>query len=162
MAVGAETPNIAALPTIARLGAGWKATVQHPRSPAQIFVSNCCSRAMSIRLSAVIIRNWAPRLSRRSGLLITWSSSRSCESARGPDADRHVKLLIQFAWRGHSRAAYSHRGDRSSKMRSAARSSASCAATMSPGRSGEAADSKSDYRVRKLSEPSPGRQCPWG
>ena len=27
----------------------------------------------------------------------------ACKSARGPDADRHVKLLIQFAWRGHSR-----------------------------------------------------------
>jgi len=44
MAGGAETPNIAALPAIARLGA--------------------------------------------------------CESARGPDADRHVKLLIQFAVEG--------------------------------------------------------------
>jgi hypothetical protein len=41
MAGGAETPNIAALPVIARLG--------------------------------------------------------TCESARGPDADRHVKLLSQFA-----------------------------------------------------------------
>src|SRR5437016_6698290 len=27
-----------------------------------------------------------------------------CESARGPDADRHVKLLIQFAVGGHFRA----------------------------------------------------------
>jgi hypothetical protein len=44
MAVGAETPKIAALPAIARLGA--------------------------------------------------------CESARGPDADRHVKPLIQFAVEG--------------------------------------------------------------
>jgi hypothetical protein len=44
MAGGAETPNIAALPAIARLGA--------------------------------------------------------CESARGPDVDRHVKLLIQFAVEG--------------------------------------------------------------
>src|SRR5438552_16914342 len=69
MAGGAETPNIAALPAIARLGADRKATVQHPRLPAQIFVRNCCSRAMSIRLSSVIIRNWAPRLSRRSELL---------------------------------------------------------------------------------------------
>jgi hypothetical protein len=48
MAGGAETPNIAALPAIARPGA--------------------------------------------------------CESARGPDADRRVKLLIQFAVEGHSRA----------------------------------------------------------
>ena len=31
MAGGAETPNIAALPAIARLGADRKATVQHPR-----------------------------------------------------------------------------------------------------------------------------------
>src|SRR4051794_11953510 len=68
MAGGAETPNIAALPAIARLGADRKATVQFPRLPAQILVSNCCSRAMSIRLSSVIIRNWA-RLSRRSKLL---------------------------------------------------------------------------------------------
>jgi len=44
MAGGAETPNIAALLAIARLGA--------------------------------------------------------CESAQGPDADRHVKLLIQFAVKG--------------------------------------------------------------
>ena len=44
MAGGAETPNIAALPAIARLGA--------------------------------------------------------CESARGPDADRRIKLLIQFAVEG--------------------------------------------------------------
>ena len=44
MAGGAETPNIAALPAIARLG--------------------------------------------------------TCESARGPDADRHVKLLSQFAVEG--------------------------------------------------------------
>ena len=47
MAGGAETPNIAALPAIARLGA--------------------------------------------------------CESARGPDADRHVKLLIQFAVEGSNK-----------------------------------------------------------
>ena len=26
----------------------------------------------------------------------------ACESAQGPDADRHVKLLIQFAVEGHS------------------------------------------------------------
>ena len=52
MAGGAETPNIAALPAIARLGA--------------------------------------------------------CESARGPDADRHVKLLIQFAVEGSLSDAYSH------------------------------------------------------
>ena len=54
MAGGAETPNIAALPAIARLGA--------------------------------------------------------CESARGPDADRHVKLLIQFAVKGSPSGAYSHLG----------------------------------------------------
>jgi hypothetical protein len=52
MAGGAETPNIAALPAIARLGA--------------------------------------------------------CESARGPDADRRVKLLIQFAVEGSHSGAYSH------------------------------------------------------
>jgi hypothetical protein len=51
MAGGAETPNIAALPAIARLGA--------------------------------------------------------CESARGPDADRHVKLLSQFAVEGSLSGAYS-------------------------------------------------------
>jgi hypothetical protein len=51
MAGGAETPNIVALPPIARLGA--------------------------------------------------------CESARGPDADRHVKLLIQFAVEGSISGAYS-------------------------------------------------------
>jgi hypothetical protein len=51
MAGGAETPNIAALPAIARLSA--------------------------------------------------------CESARGPDADRHVKLLIQFAVEGSLSGAYS-------------------------------------------------------
>src|SRR5881396_2769137 len=51
MAGGAETPNIAALPAIARLGA--------------------------------------------------------CESARGPDADRHVKLLIQFAVEGSPSGAHS-------------------------------------------------------
>ena len=54
MAGGAETPNIAALPAIARLGA--------------------------------------------------------CESARGPDADRRVKLLIQFAVEGSLSGAYSHIG----------------------------------------------------
>jgi hypothetical protein len=54
MAGGAETPNIAALPAIARLG--------------------------------------------------------TCESARGPDADRHVKLLIQFAVEGSLSGAYSQRG----------------------------------------------------
>jgi len=52
MAGGAETPNIAALPAIARLG--------------------------------------------------------TCESARGPDADRHVKLLIQFAVEGSLSSAFSH------------------------------------------------------
>src|SRR6266481_430909 len=31
-----------------------------------------------------------------------------CESARGPDADRHVKLLIQFAVEGSLSGAYSH------------------------------------------------------
>ena len=44
-----------------------------------------------------------------------WSDSRcdfadfgaSCESARGPDADRHVKLLIQFAVEGSLSGAYS-------------------------------------------------------
>jgi len=51
MAGGAETPNIAAQPAIARLG--------------------------------------------------------TCESARGPDADRHVKLLIQFAVEGSLSGAYS-------------------------------------------------------
>jgi hypothetical protein len=51
MAGGAETPNIAALPAIARLGA--------------------------------------------------------CESARGADAGRHVKLLIQFAVEGSFSGAYS-------------------------------------------------------
>jgi hypothetical protein len=51
MAGGAETPNIAALPAIARLGA--------------------------------------------------------CKSARGPDADRRVKLLIQFAVDGSHSGAYS-------------------------------------------------------
>ena len=51
MAGGAETPNIAALPAIARLGA--------------------------------------------------------CESARGPDADRRVKLLIQFAVEGSLSSAHS-------------------------------------------------------
>jgi hypothetical protein len=55
MAGGAETPNIAALPAIARLG--------------------------------------------------------TCESARGPDADRHVKLLIQFAVEGSLSGAYSQQGD---------------------------------------------------
>jgi len=55
MAGGAETPNIAALPAIARLG--------------------------------------------------------TCESARGPDADRHVKLLIQFAVEGSLSGAYSHTSD---------------------------------------------------
>src|SRR4029453_18478417 len=52
MAGGAETPNIAALPALARLG--------------------------------------------------------TCESARGPDADRHVKLLSQFAVEGALSGAYSH------------------------------------------------------
>ena len=52
MAGGAETPNFAAVPAIARLG--------------------------------------------------------TCESARGPDADRHVKLLSQFAVEGSLSGAYSH------------------------------------------------------
>jgi hypothetical protein len=52
MAGGAETPNIAALPAIARLA--------------------------------------------------------TCESTRGPDADRHVKLLSQFAVEGSLSGAYSH------------------------------------------------------
>jgi hypothetical protein len=52
MAGGVETPNIAALPAIARLGI--------------------------------------------------------CESARGPDADRHVKLLSQFAVEGSLSGAYSN------------------------------------------------------
>jgi hypothetical protein len=56
MAGGAETPNIAALPAIARLG--------------------------------------------------------TCESARGPDADRHVKLLSQFAVEGSLSGAYSHEEER--------------------------------------------------
>ena len=55
MAGGAETPNIAALPAIARLGA--------------------------------------------------------CEPAWGPDADRHVKLLIQFAVEGSLSGAYSQLAD---------------------------------------------------
>ena len=55
MAGGAETPNIAARPAIARLGA--------------------------------------------------------CESARGPDADRRVKLLIQFAVEGSLSGAYSQQTD---------------------------------------------------
>ena len=54
MAGGAETPNIAALPAIARLGA--------------------------------------------------------CESARGADADRPVKLFIQFAVEGSLSGAYSQLG----------------------------------------------------
>jgi hypothetical protein len=33
----------------------------------------------------------------------------ACESARGPDADRHVKLLIQFAVEGSLSGAYSQR-----------------------------------------------------
>jgi len=32
----------------------------------------------------------------------------TCESARGPDADRHVKLLSQFAVEGSLSGAYSH------------------------------------------------------
>ena len=34
----------------------------------------------------------------------------ACESARGPDADRHVKLLIQFAVEGSLSGAYSQSG----------------------------------------------------
>src|SRR5258708_6792933 len=56
MAGGAETPNIAALPAIARLG--------------------------------------------------------SCESVRGPDADRHVKLLSQLAVEGSLSGSYSQLGQR--------------------------------------------------
>src|SRR5437660_6265303 len=33
---------------------------------------------------------------------------RACESARDPEADRHVKLLIQFALEGSLSGAYSH------------------------------------------------------
>ena len=33
---------------------------------------------------------------------IAWLGA--CKSAQGPDADRHVKLLINLRWRGHSRA----------------------------------------------------------
>ena len=33
---------------------------------------------------------------------------RECESARGSQADRHVKLLIQFAVEGSLSGAYSH------------------------------------------------------
>jgi hypothetical protein len=61
MAGGAETPNIAALPAIARLG--------------------------------------------------------TCESARGPDADRHVKLLSQFAVEGSLSGAYSQAVGRSDLAR---------------------------------------------
>jgi hypothetical protein len=32
----------------------------------------------------------------------------ACESARGPDSDRHVKLLIQFTVGGSLSGAYSH------------------------------------------------------
>jgi hypothetical protein len=32
----------------------------------------------------------------------------ACESARGPDADRHVELLSQFAVEGALSGAYSH------------------------------------------------------
>jgi len=35
-----------------------------------------------------------------------------CKSARGPDADRHVKLLIQFAVEGSLSGAYSQAVDR--------------------------------------------------
>ena len=56
MTDGGRTPNIAALPAIARLG--------------------------------------------------------TCESARGPDADRHVKLLSQFAVEGSLSGAYSQHGAR--------------------------------------------------
>ena len=35
------------------------------------------------------------------------SCVRICESARGPDADRHVKLLSQFAVEGSLSGAYS-------------------------------------------------------
>ena len=62
MAGGAETPNVAALPAIARLGA--------------------------------------------------------CESARGPDADRHVKLLIQFTVEGSLSRALIHSGPLSGEVRS--------------------------------------------
>jgi hypothetical protein len=51
-------------------GADRRATAQHPRPPAQIFVSSCCSRARSTRSSSVIVRNWAPWSSRGSGLQI--------------------------------------------------------------------------------------------
>jgi hypothetical protein len=35
----------------------------------------------------------------------------ACESARGPDADRHVKLLIQFTVGGSLSGAYSQCSD---------------------------------------------------
>ena len=76
MAGGAETPNIAALPAIARLGA--------------------------------------------------------CESARGPDADRHVKLLSQFAVEGSLSGAYSHLRARRHIRTMAGRSRTTCSITSSP------------------------------
>jgi hypothetical protein len=36
----------------------------------------------------------------------------ACESARGPDADRYVKLLIQFAVEGSLSGAFSHHYER--------------------------------------------------
>jgi hypothetical protein len=54
MAGGAETPNIAALPAIARLGADRKATVQFPRLPAQILVSNLLFKG---NVNQVVIRD---------------------------------------------------------------------------------------------------------
>jgi hypothetical protein len=51
----------------------------------------------------------------------------ACESARGPDADRHVKLLSQFAVEGSLSGAYSHakiarRGARPASLSSIVRS----------------------------------------
>jgi hypothetical protein len=62
MAGGAETPNIAALPAIARLGADRRTT---PTAP-------CADLYQQLLFKGVNRRG-------------------------GPDADRHVKLLIQFA-----------------------------------------------------------------
>jgi hypothetical protein len=39
------------------------------------------------------------------------AATTACESARGPDADRHAKLLIQFAVEGSLSGAYSQEGE---------------------------------------------------
>ena len=44
----------------------------------------------------------------------------ACESARGPDADRHVKLLIQFPVKGSLSGAYSHDCAGMSRLRESA------------------------------------------